>query len=73
MDAIEVVNTSHKNPVFNQRAKEYSKQYKKPVTGGSDSHHMKDYRGGMIFQDELKDVFDFINHVKNRDVLKIIE
>lgn len=72
-DAIEVINNSHKNPLFNQKALEYANLHNKPVTSGSDAHHTDDFHGGMIFRHQLKDINDFINSVNNRSVVELIE
>lgn len=49
-DAIEIVNRSHKNPLFNKKAREYAILHNKPMTEGSDSHKFEDVHGGMLFE-----------------------
>lgn len=71
-DAIEIINASHKNPEYNQRAMEYAKIQHKPATGGSDAHHADSVHAGMIFNHELKDIRDFINCVERKKDITII-
>ncbi|MGB8454223.1 MAG: PHP domain-containing protein [Anaerocolumna sp.] len=71
-DAIEIINASHKNPEYNQRAIEYAKLHHKPVTGGSDAHHADTDHAGMIFNHELKDIRDFINCVECKKDITVI-
>lgn len=65
-DAIEVVNRSHKDPLFNQRAREYAILHNKPWIEGSDAHSRDDVHGGMLFAHRLVDINDFITSVRNR-------
>lgn len=71
-DAIEIINASHEDPSFNQKAANYAKLHNKPVTGGSDAHNPGDLRGGMIFQHELKNIQDFISSVNNKEVIELL-
>ena len=71
-DAIEVINASHKDPMYNQKAAEYAKLHNKPVTSGSDAHHVDAARGGMIFQHELKDIQDFIGSVNSKKEITLL-
>ena len=71
-DAIEVINASHTDPMFNKKAAEYAKLHNKPVTSGSDAHHALASRGGMTFQHELMDIQDFISSVNNKKGIKLL-
>lgn len=71
-DAIEIINASHKDRSFNKKAAQYAKKYNKPVTSGSDAHHLVTSRGGMIFQHELKNIQDFINSVNEKKNIKLL-
>lgn len=64
-DAVEVVNASHVNPSYNRKAATFAKKYNKPATGGSDAHHSDSIHGGMVFEQELNNIQEFINTVKN--------
>ena len=75
IDAVETVNAthcshlskSHNNPVFDERAKEYAKNYDFPMTAGSDVHRIDLLLGGMAFQRPLADAADFVRAVMNRE------
>lgn len=69
-DGVEIVNISHTNEKFNQKAKEYAIKYDKPAIEGSDAHHKASHRGGMYFDHKLVDIHDFIRCVsKNEGIL----
>ena len=65
-DAIEIVNRSHKNPIFDEKAREYAILHNKLVTEGSDAHKIEDEHGGMMFDHRLVDINDFITSIKNK-------
>jgi len=71
-DAIEVINASHIDPTYNQKAANYAKLHNKPVTSGSDAHHIDSPHGGMIFQHELKNIQDFIRSVNEKKGIKLL-
>ncbi|MBR5120952.1 MAG: hypothetical protein IKU89_00235, partial [Oscillospiraceae bacterium] len=48
VDGVEVINTSHRNPKYNERALWYAESYKLPKTGGSDTHYAQWQSGGGI-------------------------
>ena len=65
VDAIEVRNTSHMDPKFDERALELANKYNLYHTGGSDSHFADLLPGGgMEFDCELFTIEDFIRAVK---------
>ncbi len=71
-DAIEIINGSHTNPEYNQKAIDYAKVQNKPVTGGSDAHHAWSEHVGMVFQQELKNIRDYIEGVKHKKDVTVI-
>lgn len=65
VDAIEVRNTSHRDPIFDKRALELANKYGLCHTGGSDAHFAEYLPGGgMEFDCELLTIEDFIRAVK---------
>ena len=48
VDGVEVINTSHRNPKYNERALWYAESYRLPKTGGSDTHYAQWQSGGGI-------------------------
>ena len=75
VDGVEAVNATHSNPlskshnepVFNERAWAYAKEYDLPVTAGSDIHSTDLFCGGMAFKHRLKGPEDYIKAVLNRE------
>jgi len=65
VDAVEVINSSHINPKFDRRARAYAANHKLVVTAGSDSHHDGDLRGGILFEQKLDTIQDFIRLMKS--------
>ena len=72
VDAVEALNAAHcphfgfpDNCVFNEKALKYSKEIKKVITGGSDTHNTMLFGGGMAFARKLSDVHDFAEAVRN--------
>jgi histidinol phosphatase-like PHP family hydrolase len=72
-DAVEISNASHKDPKFDKQAAQYAKLHNKPVTGGSDAHHADSNHSGMFFDHKLMNIQDFINSIRNRSGITIIE
>lgn len=61
VDAVEVCNKSHKNPIYDQKALAYAQEYKLLPFCGSDTHDATNLLGGgMEFPRPIKDVKDFI-------------
>ena len=52
IDGVEIINASHKDEKFNERAEFYAKTYNLPVSGGSDSHTTWSIAGGGIETEE---------------------
>lgn len=73
VDAVEILNASHKNPSFNEKARAYAQEYNLPVTAGSDQHHTNMIGGGMVFPRKLTDIHDFANAVMNREAIALLE
>lgn len=63
------VSNSHKNPDFNERAKEYAQENNLPITAGSDQHTTQMIGGGMLFERKIIDVHDFCSAVLNREAV----
>lgn len=64
--AIEVINGSHRDKSWNEKARIYAEQNGCWQTSGSDSHRNIDFwGGGMEFEKRLVNVQDFIAQVKN--------
>ncbi len=72
IDAVEGVNAAHcpinglpDNRVFNDRALKYAKELGVPITGGSDTHNVHLFGGGMAFPRRLRDVHDLTDMIRN--------
>lgn len=65
VDAVEVVNSSHALPEFNERAKIYAGWYDLPRTGGSDAHNITDrwYGGGVMSEVRFTSALDYVKAV----------
>lgn len=73
VDAVEVINASHLDPSFNEKAKEYAKKHGLLQLSGSDSHHADCiFGGGMAFERELYTIFDFIEAVKDQKGYRLL-
>ena len=57
---------------YDKRASRYALNNNMAIMAGSDSHHVDDIRGGMLFDHKLKDINDFINSVKAREGIEIV-
>ncbi len=70
IDGVEIVNTSHADPVFDERAKMYSEWYRLPVTCGSDAHNTSDrwYGGGVLSEKKFTSAIDYVTAVKNGEI-----
>lgn len=65
VDAVEVINASHTNPAYNEKAMQFAKQYSLLQTSGSDTHYACALAGGgMEFDDELHSIEEFIRAVR---------
>ena len=70
VDAIEVINASHEDPKFDEKALRFAEQHSLIMTAGSDSHHTDGlFGGGMEFDDEIKSIKEFIEAVKRREYI----
>lgn len=72
VDAVEIINSSHKNLKFDKRAQAYAANYKLPITAGSDSHHVKDIRGGILLNKKLDNIQDFIKTMKSGEEPEVV-
>ena len=70
VDGVEICNTSHRDPKFNERAKIYADWYDLPVTGGSDSHNTTDryHKGGVISPKRFTSAVDYVKSVFAGDI-----
>lgn len=81
VDAVEGINATHsspaslghKNPAYNERAVEYAKKYKLPMTAGSDQHTTIMIGGGMLFPEKLKSIADFCRAVLNEEAISLLD
>ena len=65
VDAVESINASHTNPVFNLRASEYAKEHGLPSVSGSDAHSVRPLPGGGVaFDRKLDSIQDYIKIIK---------
>ncbi len=73
-DAVETINASNCDAVYNEHAKIYASWFDLPVTGGSDSHNTSSrfYEGGIVTDFRLASVRDYIDAVKGGKILRII-
>ena len=65
VDGVEVFNAANErlNPRFNSDAVQYAKEKGLPMTGGTDSHSVKNTGAGMIFGRKLNSIFDYMRAV----------
>ena len=71
VDGVEGINATHSNSrskahnekVFDERAIDYARKYKFPLTAGSDIHRTDLLGGGMAFRRKLDSIHDFIRAV----------
>ena len=54
---------AHNEKVFDERAIDYARKYKFPLTAGSDIHRTDLLGGGMAFRRKLDSIHDFIRAV----------
>lgn len=62
--------TAHINPLFDVRARAYAEEHNLPVTAGSDTHSVKLFGGGMVFERRLEDIHDFCRAVMHRECVQ---
>lgn len=67
VDAVEVINSSHTDPKFDERALAYAQKHNLLMTAGSDSHHLDGlHGGGMVFNKKINSIGDFIRAIKEQ-------
>ncbi|MDE6636212.1 MAG: hypothetical protein K2K09_06360, partial [Lachnospiraceae bacterium] len=66
---VEVFNAANErvNPKFNADAVKYAKEHGLPMTGGTDSHNVKNIESGMIFERRLDGISDYMQAVYNHE------
>ena len=70
VDAVEVINASHTNPEFNEKALAYAKKHGLIQTSGSDSHHVDGiFGGGIGFYHKIGSIEEFIEALKVGDYI----
>lgn len=75
VDGVEGVNSTHScttskthnNPIYDERAQEYARRNKLPMTAGSDIHDTNLLCGGMGFQRRLDNISDFTKAILNKE------
>lgn len=75
IDAVEIVNGSHTDKKFNDRAEYFAKSYDLPYTAGSDTHNHgeKNVTTGILVDRKLTSIQDYIDCVMNKKICKICE
>ncbi len=70
VDGMEIVNSSHADPVFDERAAVFAGWYNIPVTSGSDAHNTSDrwYGGGVISERQFASALDYVEAVVKGEV-----
>lgn len=53
------------NPIFNEKAIVYAKEHGFVVTGGSDTHSVDLFGGGVAFKNKLQSIEDYIARIKS--------
>lgn len=73
VDGIEIINSSHTDPAFNERAKIYAGWYDLPVTSGSDAHNTTNrwYGGGVLSEERFTSALDYANAMINGRIVCI--
>ncbi len=73
VDGIEVVNSSHTDPVFDERARIFADWYNIPATSGSDAHNTTSnwYGGGVLCERKFTSALDYVEAVKNGEITVI--
>ena len=67
VDAVEVINACHTDPTYNAQALAYAQKHQLLQTSGSDTHHEDMiFGGGMIFEQEISSISDFIEVLKSK-------
>ncbi len=72
IDAVETINASHTNEMYDARAKLYADMYGLPKTGGSDSHHLeKLFGGGIMVPEPINSPDDYLRQIRNGTVIPL--
>ena len=68
VDGVEIFNGCHDEVSRNEKAEEYGVSTNKILTSGSDFHNLEDLaRGGIVTQEEIKDINQLVKVLKNRE------
>jgi histidinol phosphatase-like PHP family hydrolase len=66
VDAVEGMNASHTNPLFNEKAMAYAKEHGLPVQCGSDAHSIHPLLGGgVVFDRRIESIHDYISFIRS--------
>jgi len=73
VDAVEGINGSHTNPLFNMKAMAYAKKHGLPTTCGSDAHSVDPLLGGGVaFDREIESIHDFIAIIQSKNGYRLL-
>lgn len=74
VDGVEVYNLENdrRDPEFNERARKYAEEYHLPMTGGGDAHHQNSRHGGIITEQPLDSVEEFMRLIREGKRYQII-
>ena len=73
IDGVEAINATHSSPYaapykssveYNEKALKYAKELGMFITGGSDTHSVELFGGGMAFPTKLKDIHDLTKRLR---------
>lgn len=74
LDGIEVYNGNHQWPYDREAAKKAAEAYDLISLSGSDFHMEEDLaKGGVVFETPVKNYQDFLERLRKREILKLIE
>lgn len=74
IDAVEVYNLENdrRNIEYNKKALEFSKKTGLPMTGGGDAHHIDSCRGGIMTNERINSIEDYMTLIKTGKGYQII-
>jgi predicted metal-dependent phosphoesterase TrpH len=74
VDAVEIINSSHKNPEYDEKALKYALENSLLQISGSDSHNANTlFGGGMEFPSKLSSIKEFVQAVRSGDGVKHLQ
>ncbi len=73
VDGVEVINASHTDPSFNQKALEYALENGLLKMSGSDAHSVRQlFGGGVAFDRKMNSIDDFIDTIRSKEGYRIL-